>query len=117
MKDGININQKDIFLVLYPFSDLSGSKKRPVLILSKNEFNKKSDDIICCAITTNLSYGIDNVGLNNKDLENGNLEFESIIKPYNLFYISKNLIYKKLGKLNSEKFSEVYNKIINIISL
>ncbi|MEI8363900.1 MAG: type II toxin-antitoxin system PemK/MazF family toxin [archaeon] len=117
MKDGTNINQRDIFLVLYPFSDLSGSKKRPVLILSKSEFNKRNEDVICCLITSNLNYGVDNIGINNKDLENGNLEFESMIKPYNLFYVNKSLIYKKLGKLNAEKFSEVYNKIINTISL
>lgn len=53
MKDGIIANQRDIVLIVCPYSDLSQNKKRPVLILSNNDYNFHNEDIICCAITSN----------------------------------------------------------------
>lgn len=47
-------NQGDILLVPIPFSDLSSSKKRPVLVLSNNEYNSKTNDIVVAAITSNI---------------------------------------------------------------
>lgn len=49
-------NQGDILLVPIPFSDLSSSKKRPVLVISNDDYNASSFDLIVVAITSNLSY-------------------------------------------------------------
>jgi mRNA interferase MazF len=38
----------DIVVIPFPFSDLSGSKKRPALVLA----NLQGDDIILCQITS-----------------------------------------------------------------
>ena len=73
-KDGINIDQRSVVLLPFPFSDFSNSKKRPALVVSNNEFNKKSEDVVCCLITSNpgVKYG---VKITNKDMESGFLEF------------------------------------------
>ena len=42
----IVFEQRDIIIVPFPFSDLSGSKQRPVLILSTLEYNKHTEDLI-----------------------------------------------------------------------
>jgi len=47
--------QGDILLIPIPFSDLSSNKKRPVLVLSNNDYNNKTEDIIVAAITSNLA--------------------------------------------------------------
>jgi mRNA interferase MazF len=47
--------QGDILLISVPFTDLTSSKKRPVLVLSNDEFNYKSEDIIVAAITSNVN--------------------------------------------------------------
>jgi len=47
--------QGDILLIPIPFSDLSSSKKRPVLVLSKNDYNTKTEDIIVAAVTSNIT--------------------------------------------------------------
>ena len=51
----MKIQQRDIFLVPFPFSDLSQTKVRPVLILSKDTFNNSSQDVIVCSITSNIA--------------------------------------------------------------
>ena len=43
--------QGEIVLIPVPFSDLSSTKRRPVMILSNSEYNKLTDDIIVAAIT------------------------------------------------------------------
>jgi len=48
--------QRDIVLLPFPFSDLKQSKVRPVIVLSNDKHNKKSDDVV--VIPTNLNYPI-----------------------------------------------------------
>jgi mRNA interferase MazF len=38
--------QGDILLVPIPFSDLTSSKKRPVLVLSNSEYNSQTEDML-----------------------------------------------------------------------
>jgi len=40
----MEIQQKELVLLPYPFSNMEGTKVRPALIVSNNLFNKKSDD-------------------------------------------------------------------------
>lgn len=47
--------QGDILLIPIPFTDLISSKKRPVLVLSNNNYNLKTNDIIVAAITSNIT--------------------------------------------------------------
>ena len=63
--------QRDILLTRFPFSDLVGSKVRPVLVLSNDAYNRRFSDVLICAITSNPrphEYATD---LGAKDLEQG----------------------------------------------
>jgi mRNA interferase MazF len=55
MRYGMMYNQGDILLIPIPFSDLTSSKKRPVLVLSNNDYNRKTEDIIVAAVTSNIT--------------------------------------------------------------
>ncbi len=43
--------QGEIVLIPIPFSDLKSIKRRPVLVLSNSEYNRKTFDIVVAAIT------------------------------------------------------------------
>ena len=116
MKDGTSIEQRSVVLLPFPFTDLSGSKKRPALVISNTEFNKKNEDLICCLITSNPNVK-DGIRIINKDMESGFLEFESTIKPYRLFTANKKIIYKVLGKLGKEKSILIANAINRLIRI
>lgn len=46
---GMNIyRQRDIVLVPFPFSDLSTPKVRPVLVLSNDAYNRRTEDLLVC---------------------------------------------------------------------
>jgi len=46
--------QGDVVLIPIPFTDLSSTKKRPVLILSSDDYNQNTNDLIVAAITSNI---------------------------------------------------------------
>lgn len=120
---GMNIKQRSIILLWFPFSDLSAKKKRPVLVISSDNFNRQSRDLIVCQITSKIDSGLleYNVPLKNEDLEFGYLRRESVIKPYRIFTANKSLIAPTsrgdtvVGRIKSEKFEEVLNVIKEII--
>ncbi len=113
---GTNIEQRNIVLIPFPYTDLSGAKKRPGLVISSNEFNSMNEDVICCLITSNLEDRQHAITIDSKDMETGFLEFESKIKPYRIFTINKKLIYKTLGRLSLIKSNLVVEEINKIIS-
>lgn len=115
MKDGTTANQREIVLVPFPFSDLSTQKKRPALIISNNEFNKHSEDVICCMITSNPQVQESCVKITQKDLESGKLFYDSKIKPSRLFILNKRIIDKHLGFLSKEKSLLVQEEIKKLI--
>ena len=109
MKDGIMYNQKEVVLIPFPYSDLTGSKQRPALIISNEKLNKSEDKISCLITSNEPSYGV----LITKDcfLE-GELPFKSWIKPHRLFTINTKIIKKKICTL-SDNFHEKIVKSIN----
>jgi mRNA interferase MazF len=47
--------QRDLLLVAVPFSDLTSTKTRPVMVLRHDGYNQEGLDILVAAITSNLS--------------------------------------------------------------
>lgn len=115
MKSGTRFNQGEVVLVPFPFSNLSGVKKRPVLILSKTKNNEVFEDVIVCGITANLKKSPYSVLIDNHDLEKGGIPVKSRIKIDKLFTIEKNLIVKKLGILNKKSFSKVKKEFCRLV--
>lgn len=108
------IEQKDLLLVPFPFSDQSGRKVRPVIVISNNSFNEHSEDIITIGVTSNISKTRYSLKFDNKDLENGKLITPCTIKCENILKIDKNIVIKKIGRIKNEKTNEII-KIINQI--
>jgi len=107
--------QGDIVLVPIPFTDLTSSKKRPVLILSNNNYNNTKEDIIVAAITSNLYDGNYSIMITNDDMVDGNLLRDSCVRADKLYTLSQSLIIKKFGKLRNETIITVVNNVFNLI--
>src|SRR3989344_8800379 len=101
------IEQQDLLLAPFPFSDQSSRKVRPVIVISNNEFNQHSEDIIVVGVTSNVSKDKYYVKLDDKDLEEGKLIANCLIKVENILRLDRGLIVKKIGKTNKEKLREI----------
>ena len=84
----------EVIVIPFPFSDLSGNKRRPALVLSE----LSGDDIILCQITSqNSSREPYSISLDENDFVNCSIMQASNIRPNRIFTASKSLIVRKLG--------------------
>jgi len=104
------IEQGDIVLIDFSYSDLRRSKFRPALVISNSRYNSTSFDVVVLRITSKPK-GEWAIKITNKDVESGFLEVESYAKVDSIFTIEKKMIAKVVGKLNKEKVDEVKMKL------
>ena len=107
--------QGDLLLVPFPFSDQSGRKVRPVVIISNNEFNKYSEDVIIVGVTSNISKDKYTINLANENLDEGKLFTKCSIKVENILRLDRELVIKKIGKVNSSILKKVISKLFEIV--
>ncbi len=110
------MEQRDIILTPFPFSNLEAEKVRPSIIISNNDYNKKFDDILVVPLTTNLNVRDYAILLSNADLEKGKLVKDSKIKADRVFSINKKFIKLIIGRINKEKFNSIKEMIYKLIS-
>jgi len=99
----------DIVLVVFPFTDVKGEKKRPALVLHE-DFN----DLTLARVTSqpiNSEYDI-----NIEMWEKAGLMLPSIIKLEKIATLAKPLIDTKLGMLNEADMAALKNKIKEILT-
>jgi len=115
LKKVIFIEQRDIILTSFPFSNLEGEKVRSSIIISNNGYNKKFDDILVVPLTMNSDVRDYVVLLTNRDLEKGKLLKDSKIKVDRIFSIDKKFIKLIIGRINREKFNSIKEIIYKLI--
>ena len=101
----------DIILIPFPFTDLSGSKNRPALLLVSGEM-----DMMLAFISTQLKWKEETDILLKPTKENG-LKTDSIIRLAKLATIDKELAVGKLGRIDSKTIKLVNNNLIKILKL
>lgn len=107
--------QRDILLIPVPFTDLHTIKRRPVLVLSNDNYNKSSDDILVAAITSNLEEKHYSVRINAFDVFEGTLKRTSVVRTDKIYTLNKRIVLKRFGKLKLDKYSEVISAIHKLI--
>ncbi len=115
-KVSLEIDQREIVLMPFPYSDFSGKKVRPVIIVSNDKFNSSSQDLIVCAITSNISKDHYTILLKKDCLEKGRLLDDCCVKVENIAKIDRSLVIKKIGSLKQDIFSEVLGKLNTLFS-
>jgi len=113
---GIPVKQRDVLLVPFPFSDRSGAKVRPVLVLSNNAFNSSGEDLIVCGITTNIRPSKYSIGISQGDFESGEIRHECAIKVETILKLHNSLIIKKIGAVREKTFRMVYSALLDLFS-
>lgn len=108
------LKRRDILLVPFPFSDQSGAKQRPALVISNDVFNEKSQDLLVCGMTSNLDNAYFTVFVKQADWKDG-LYSESCVKVASILTIDKKIVLKRIGRLSGERFNEVLQKLQEIV--
>jgi mRNA interferase MazF len=112
------MNQGDICLVQFPFTDGSSAKLRPVLIVSSNRFNK-SEDVVVKPISSKPAKD-DPFGIFIDDLipefKSTGLKTSSSIKWTKPMTVSKGVIRRYLGSLPALLLDETLAHLNSLFS-
>lgn len=109
------ISQRDIVLLSFPFTDLKGSKVRPAIVISNNEYNKNSTDFIAVPLTTNLQLKEYTLLITNRELEKGRLIVDSKVKVDKIFSVERKLVKMTIGRVKKGIHDEIKNMIFKLI--
>lgn len=103
--------QSTIALVAFPFTDLSGSKVRPALIISKAPIG---DDVIVVFISSNTKKKNKFDVLVKKNTLNG-LKSDSLIRVSKIATLEKKILLGEIGKLGEEDTLQVQNQLKSLL--
>ncbi len=96
----------DIILLPFPFTDLSGNKTRPALVLISNSL-----DVTAAFITTQIGWQESNDLLLSANSTNG-LKRNSLVRLSKLATIDSGLVLGKLGEISKNELEELDKKLI-----
>lgn len=98
-----------VVVVNVPFSDQSGSKPRPALIVSSESFHRRLLDVIVAPLSSQQRY-YQKPGSGDHPLKHWDtvgLRHPSTVRLSNLLAIEKRLIKRVLGALHSDDLRQV----------
>ena len=96
----------DVVLLDHPFSDATGTKVRPVLVVQADSRNTILTSTIVAMITKNITrVGLDPtqllIDISSPDGQKSGLNMDSAVTCGNLFTVHEDRIKKKIGELSS----------------
>jgi len=100
-----------IVVVTFPFSDLSGTKLRPAVVLARSG----RSDWILCQITSNPHGDPLAVKLTPLALRAGALTDVSFARPTKLFTAHESLMQKRIAMLHDQAFAEIVQTTITVL--
>ena len=104
----------DVVLVTFPFTDQTGHKKRPALVVSSDAYHAERSDLILLAVTSQVRP-VDVFGEAAVDQwKQAGLLRPSVVKPV-AATIEKRLVLKKLGRLQFQDRSALQRILDQIL--
>ena len=99
--------QGDILLIPVPFTDLSSTKRRPVIVVSNDDYNQRRQDIVVVAMTSNPSAGRYAFTISSSDLERGKLNRPGQIRVDKLYTLSQSIVVKTFGRVDAATLDRI----------
>jgi mRNA interferase MazF len=93
--------QGDIVLVPVPFTDLSSKKRRPVIVISNNDYNRTAPDMVVVAMTSQPRSSLYAFTITSADLERGTLNRPGQVCVDKIYTLAQSLTVKTFGRVNA----------------
>lgn len=101
----------DVVVIPFPFSDLTGSKRRPALVVA----DWGGADLMLCQITSQAKFDGLEIQLTSADFNNGGIPTSSHIRPNKIFTADRKIVLKVAGRVAPKKYAEVAEAIAALV--
>ena len=106
----------DVLVLPFPYSDGSGVKRRPALVVAELPYFGGMDYLVCL-ITSRNTGDPHSLTLLPSELIGGKLALTSYLRPLYLFAADETLVVRKIGTLPPEKLALVKSTITRVVNL
>jgi mRNA interferase MazF len=117
----MNVQRGDVVLVDFPYSQGSGSKVRPALVIQNDRDNGRLLNTIVVQITGTTHRGLEAtqflVDPTTAEGQQSGLRFESVVNCVNLVTLDKSKILGRLGKLPDALMRKVNDALKAVLEL
>jgi mRNA interferase MazF len=106
----MSVSRGEIVLVDYPFSDGTGSKVRPALVVQTDGLNRRIDDTILAAVSRSTHRASETqiyIDIATHDGKASGLRQNSMIQCENLLTFDQRLIIATIGSLTSPLMHQI----------
>ena len=101
----------DVIIAELPYADLSGAKRRPVLVLAA----PAGLHLIVCMITSKVRNDGYDVPIADSDMVNGALLRDSSVRPAQIFALDPRIVSHKAGTLSEAKTKAAIAVVVNLL--
>jgi mRNA interferase MazF len=100
-------NQGDIVLIPVPFTDLTSARKRPVIVISNDQYNQSTADMVVVGMTSNLDPHPFSFVITAADLASGTLNHPGRVRVDKVYTLAQRLALKTFGKVNGATLDRI----------
>ena len=93
----------DVVMAPLPFTDMSGTKVRPTVVLADVGMH----DWILCQITSVSSARGRHISIGFDDMTEGSLRFRSWARPDRIYTVNERIFRRTVGRLSAAKQAEI----------
>jgi mRNA interferase MazF len=108
--------QGAILLIPIPFTDLSSRKRRPVIVISNDIYNRKTADIVVVAMTSSPATPDYSFTITSSDLDRGNLNRPGKVRVDKIYTLSQSIAVKTFGRVNSNVLDRIRSTLQDLIA-
>lgn len=108
--------QGDIVLIPVPFTDLSSQKRRPVIVISNDSYNRHSRDILVVAMTSNPAPVDFGFSLTNSELDSGRLNRPSKVRVDKIYSLSQSIVVATFGHVRLTVIDHIRQELARLLA-
>lgn len=99
--------QGEIVLIPVPFTDLSSTKRRPVIIISNDDYHQTTVDMVVVAMTSNPTISSYSFTITTSDLTQGNLNRPGTVRVDKIYTLAQSLIVRTFGQVDERTLGRI----------
>lgn len=108
--------QGDIVLIPIPFTDLSSQKRRPVIVISNNQYNSKTGNIVVVAMTSNPQVTDYSFSITSSNLVRGVLNRPGKVRVDKIYTLSRTIVAKTFGRIDEATLDRVRRTLEHLVA-
>ncbi len=109
------VKRGSVVLIRYPFTNLTGAKVRPALVLTPDSLLPRLDDVLCLFISSSIPEDLLPTDLildaEHSSFSKTGLKRRSVLRAHKLALLQKSLVLRQLGEIEQPLLNEVGQRL------